>query len=1681
MVIGREAVLRARLAQLLSRGGYRAEVAESLAHARRAGLDDFALAIIAPDGLDAPRAAAIEELRAAVGRVLVIGSDCDPRAGRDVIDASDEARLLARIAEALAPRSESEAAEQALEFAGYRLDLTGHSLTDSTGRDIPLTHSEFALLRVFVERAGRVLSRDRLLQLTARRDAEPYDRSVDMQILRLRRKIEPDPKRPSMIVTVPGTGYKFVAAIGEPKLASRLEPGPEATTAPSGAAPRAPERRHVTALAAELAPARSDRLPSDPEDLHAIVGAFRRNASAIVTQHGGVIGESRGREVFAYFGYPMAQENDAERAVRAALAIQRERSEYNNENISKGAPELSARIGLDCGLAVVDSTGEVFGDAPDVAARVMTAAEPGSVLVTTNVLRQVSGLFVIEERGASELAGVSEPVDLFRIVRGSGGRRRAAAHTPTPFVGREEELGLLARQWGRARAGDGQLVLIVGEPGIGKSRLVEEFRAKLAETSHTWIEWSALQLLQNTPLHPIAEWGRIRFGADAPAEQRLADLENTLALIGLDPTEYAPLLAPLVNIPLPAGRAANLPPEELRRRQLEAVVAWVLVGARSQAVALVFEDLQWADPTSLDLMRALAERGGQAPLLVIATARPEFRPPWSLRSHHSVISLAGLDRAQIRQMACELAPLDALSKEIMDGISERTGGVPLFIEEVTRLLLERGEQGGVQAIPPTLQQSLAARLDRLGAAREVAQIGAVLGRGSPFTLLRDVAEMSESALQASLERLVDADILFVEGVAPQSNYRFKHALIQDAAYESLLKSRRQALHRRAAEILRNEPERAAAEPELVAHHFTEAGLDDLAIEWWGKAGDQALRRSAFQEAITHLGRAIAMADKAGEIGPTVQRVKLQADYGLALSVSQGVAAKETEAASARSKQLLAEVNDPAARFSVYRAEIAASLMSGQIGSAISTGETYLGGARNAGGLADLSFACFLLGQARMYQGALTKARKLLEEELRTDPGPNNITANADWMACGMAVLAIVCWHLGEIERARTLIEQAKKRADESQDWLTLAGTYGFASTLEGFSGDAEASLRDAETANRNYVNIGFVQYSCFAKLPRFLARARLGDPEVLREFRHDLAEYGKQTQGQLPNWLGNLAEFEAGGGDTDMALQRIEEALALAQRTNQSWTDSRLHRIRGDILLKADPENPTPAEEAYCAAVSVAKEQGARSFGLQAALKLSKLYQSTARPVEAHAVLAPALEGYASTPEMPEIAEAQALLAALAETDEVKAEAARRQQRRQLHVAYGNALIAARGYGAPETAQAFARASASAVGEKDTPERLAADYGLWVGSIVRGELSAARAYADAFLSDVEARPDSPEAGVAHRAAGFTLWFAGEYHEAREHLERALALFQSGRDDDLAFRFGQDAGVAAMPYLALTLWALGDVEHARSLIESARTRSANVTHIGTHAFAKWHAALFELMRGDLARAAQNGVELARLAREHDLSFWRASGVFFEGLATAESGALGRGLEDMRRGLELFREQLFDGLIKIVLAAAEARAGDVDRALALLNEALATSERIGHHAFDAELHRARGEMLLRRNPANPALAEEAFQAAIAVTKHQATRSFELRAALALAKLYQSTGRAVEAHAVLASALEGFSQTPEMPEIAEAQALLAALAETDEVKAETTRRAAKEARAAFSARPEFRIRKFQVPRWP
>jgi hypothetical protein len=720
---------------------------------------------------------------------------------------------------------------------------------------------------------------------------------------------------------------------------------------------------------------------------------------------------------------------------------------------------------------------------------------------------------------------------------------------------------------------------------------------------------------------------------------------------------------PLVDIPLAEERAAKLAPEELRRRQLAALTAWVLASARSQPVVLAVEDLEWADPTSLDLMQALGERGRTAPLFIIATARPEFRPPWSLRSHHSVISLSPLDRAEVAQMVGELAAPHALSKEVVDRVSERTGGVPLFVEEVTRLLLERGEEDGTRAIPPTLQQSLAARLDRLGEAREVAQIGAVLGRDFTYALLRAVGGIEDPALQSALDRLADADLLLAESAGPQANYRFKHALIQDAAYDSLLKSRRQALHHRAAEILRDEPERAAAEPEVIAHHFTEAGLDDHAIEWWGKAGDQALRRSAFKEAMAHLGKAIAMADEAEREAPgheakdpalSERRLRLHTDYGHAAMWLKGFAADEMSAAYARAGQFAGPADEAAPRFVAYYAECLTSFMRGKHRQAHAEAEAFLREAEAEGRPTEAGVGRRVLGFVSLLLGDLQAARKALERTLSDYVHERDretlFRFGNDTQVSATNFLALTEWHLGELERARQLSEESNRRAAKLGHAASIASALFFKTVLESRRGDITATGLTVEALLALTEELNLKTYTDLGQVYANWVRGKEGDPDAgALGLRPALASYLAQgNKSGAPSFYGLLAELEAMRLDLESALAAVDAGLAIAEDTGEHYTDPYLYRLRGDFLWMRSPGASVPAEEAFQTAIAIANGQGARGYALLASYSVAKLYQSTGRLADAHAVLAAALEGFAPTPEMPEIAEAMLLSARLA-------------------------------------------------------------------------------------------------------------------------------------------------------------------------------------------------------------------------------------------------------------------------------------------------------------------------------------------------------------------------------------------------------------------------------------------------
>jgi class 3 adenylate cyclase/predicted ATPase len=1026
-------------------------------------------------------------------------------------------------------------------------------------------------------------------------------------------------------------------------------------------AAEAGERRHLTVMFCDLVDSTGISAKLDAEEWRDLVGAYLEAASTAVAEMGGHVGKKIGDGVMALFGYPVAQENDAERAVRAALAIQRALTDFNRESEGTGKPALAVRIAIESGPVVVDAAGEIYGDAPNVAARTQALAEPGTVVVTAQVQRQVAGLFIAEERGSHELKGVPQPVTLFRIVRASGGGRRGGQRYLTPLVGREEEIAMLMRRWERARQGDGQLVLILGEPGLGKTRLIEEFHARLGETPHTWVEWSCSQLLQNTPLHPIAEWSRSRFGGpDVPAEQRLADLESSLAQVKLDPAENLPLLAPLLDMPLPPERAIALPPEELRRRQLRALTNWVMAGARSQPIVLMYEDLQWADPTTLEVVRGIAERGALAPLLVLITARPEFRPPWGMRSHHSTLSLAPLDRHQVRHMVSEIAARHGLPQNVVEGVTERTGGVPLFVEEVTRLLLERGAQG-VQAIPPTLQQSLMARLDRLGPAREVAQIGAVIGRDFSYALLRAVAAMEDAALQAALERLAEADILLVQGLPPDSVYRFKHTLIQDAAYENLLKSRRQVLHRGAAAALSDEAV-ASAEPELLAHHFAQAGLVEDAIEWWGKAGQRSLERSALVEAIEQFTRALT------QIGtlpatPALRReeIKLQIALITPLIHIKGYAAPETQAAVENARLLIEHAEalgeppeDPLLLFSILYGSWVANLLKFNGDALRNLATQFLALAIVKGATVPRMIGHRVMAASLTYLGDLVEARTHYDRAIILyDPAIHRSLATRFGQDVQVSILSFrarLLWMLGYPDAALADAEQALKDAREIGQAATLMIALAYTSRIHAHCGDYPAANKLAD----ELVATADAKGSLFWKMEGILNQgcdlAASGKASEAVQIIAPAMDTFHSTGSTLfaPWHLSNLASAYAGLSQFDDSWRCIGEAMTAIETSKEKWCEAEVNRTAGEIALMQPERDAAKAEGYFERALAVARTQQAKSWELRAAMSMARLWRDQGKVQQARELLAPVYNWFTEGLDTLDLREAKKLIGELA-------------------------------------------------------------------------------------------------------------------------------------------------------------------------------------------------------------------------------------------------------------------------------------------------------------------------------------------------------------------------------------------------------------------------------------------------
>jgi tetratricopeptide (TPR) repeat protein len=953
----------------------------------------------------------------------------------------------------------------------------------------------------------------------------------------------------------------------------------------------------------------------------------------------------------ACFGYPEAHDNDAERAARAGLAILDAISKLNEQPTH---PKLSARIGIDSGAVVVGAgaggDADVFGDTPNIAARVQAAAAPGSVLVTAATHRLVSGLFVVEDRGAQTLKGVERPVQLYRVVRPSGVRGRleaaAAARGLTPFVGREDELRLLMNRWERALEGEGQVALIIGEAGIGKSRLVQRFHEQIAGTPHTWVEAATGAFLQNTPFYAVTEMLRklLAWRGDESAEEQLTQLETRLELAGLKPAEALPLIAPLLNLQIPAK---YLPPvlsaEQQRRRLLATLVEWALGAARMQPTVISIEDLHWADPSTLELIQLLVEQGATSQLLLLYTARPEFHAPWPPRARHTHITLNRLSSGNVRTMVGEVAAQKALSEETIATVLERTGGVPLFVEELTRAVLESGSARLTgHEIPVTLHDSLMARLDRLGPAKEVLQVGAVIGGEFSYELLHAVHPFAEEDLQGALRKLADAELIYVRGIPPEASYTFKHALIRDAAYEALLRSRRRDLHRLVASTINEKfPALRDTHPEVLARHWTEAGEIEPAIAEWCRAGKAGEARNAFREALESYQQALAELIVLPETPERDSReLELRRSVYSMLYVTRGWAAPETADAVERTAKLAEKSGNLTQLVNLIIRRGFTAYFSGDLPAAGALADQALELALRKGSPARVGMAHAFQLITRHSRGDLAGAEEHCTAGLKffDDPGFSQVPgatigtfAIASWNA----------WMLGRADVAREREAQMMAAANGNNPYeVAWSGYYAAALrilTREHEKAEALAT-RALELSEKNQ----FPQIAAHSRCVLGRARAQLSHATeaiaLINQGIASLLEGGLRLR--TPTYTAFLAEAQQSEGAIVDALATIEQAL----RANPDALTHRPEtlRIRGELRLKTG--QPELAEADFCESIALAQRMSAKAWELRATTSLARLIDKQGRRDEARSMLVEIYGWFAEGFDTADLKDAKALL-----------------------------------------------------------------------------------------------------------------------------------------------------------------------------------------------------------------------------------------------------------------------------------------------------------------------------------------------------------------------------------------------------------------------------------------------------
>jgi len=999
------------------------------------------------------------------------------------------------------------------------------------------------------------------------------------------------------------------------------------------------ERRQVTVLFCDLVGSTEVAARLDPEDWRDLVERYQSAAAAAIERFGGHVVKYLGDGILALFGFPQASDDDGERAVRAGLGILAgvaavgRAIEHESRGDARRAP-LRVRVGLHTGAVVVSTAGEkvdVFGDTANVASRIQEYAPADALVVSEATHRLVAGLFLVEDRGPQSLKGLPEPMRLYLVRQPSGVRGRlqiAAAGGLTPFVSRGDERSALRRRWEAARAGEGQVVLISGEPGIGKSRLVQHFRADLGAQPHTWIDCGCSPFYQNTPLFPLLE--RLRQTIEGlpgdHSDEILGRLQQVLELAGLAPSEAMPLIAPLLDLPLPPHLPPPaLSPDQRRHRTLALLGEWIVGLARVQPTVLVLEDLHWADASTLELQQRLTELCAGAPLLLLYTARPEFRAPWPMRAHHGQIVLGRLSRRDARGMVAQVALGATLDDALLEAVVARADGVPLFIEELTRLLLERDASAVERQIPETLQASLMARLDRLGDAKDVAQIASVLGRQFSLPLLRAIAPMPEGALRAALERLVEKDVVRPSTTQPQPSYVFKHALVQETAYASLLKSRRRELHAAiAAALERNFREVAERQPEVVAHHRFEAGEVIPAVSAWRVAGERAAARAAFTEAAAHYAHALAGLEALpDEDARAALEIDLQIARGQLLWATTGYGSVEASAAFARARELGERHGDLERQRFVLFALWAATLSHGELRSAAALADELLAAAQRDGGRGGLVLAHLSQGVTRYYRGHATSSAEHLERVIALYDEQDH-----RFMPNDPGVMAL-CYH-GLLDVYRGLPETAMRWSDRARELALRLGKPYDAAWAEATATAAfhihmrqpEAALRGGELLLAMGVEHGAPLFSAMARVRRGWAMAELGRPqEGLAELRAGLEEYrATGTRVALALYLRLLAEALARNGALDEAIRTLDDALETGAEENLIRPDlllarGRMREQRGDEGGRIDAD--------LGAALDLAADLGLRAPQLRAATALARRLLARGRGEEARGLLEP--------------------------------------------------------------------------------------------------------------------------------------------------------------------------------------------------------------------------------------------------------------------------------------------------------------------------------------------------------------------------------------------------------------------------------------------------------------------------